>query len=342
MSHSTMTYRGRAGLRAAVAGVAVVCVNLLVSGQAGHVAASTRANTGVRATSMSFLWVQPLRNHPVHRLMQAGFLNECAKLHAQCEVVGNPSATIYDVPASTALANAALAAKHYGCVAAYDPDPSINTFIKKVSQQGYPVVTWHVLPKQGTVTGLDAATGENIPQVGQAAALAMGQKLGGRGVIAVTQGSFNLTENAMNASFVATMKAHYPGIKVLAPQLENFEPSAAVAKAVSILQGNPDVNAAFSTTGNGPQTWAGAQQQSGRKLVIIGMDYIRQNLDLVQSGKVFGLAAQPLYPEGAKAADLCAGLATGKKVPYYNYLPAKIITKGQLGPYYGYLKAAGE
>ena len=323
-------------------GAALICGSVLAAAHGGSVAASSHLARVAGAGPISFLWVQPLRNHPVHRLMQAGFLNECKRLAVSCDVVGNPSATVYDVPTSVALANAALSGKHYSCVAAYAPDPSIDPFIKKLGQQGYPVVTWHVLPKQGTVPGLMAATGEDIPQVGNAAALAMGQKLGGKGTIAVTQGSFNLTENAMATSFRTTMAAHFPGIKILPSQLENFEPSAAVAKAVSILQGTPAVNAAFSTTGNGPQTWAVAQQQSGRKLVIVGMDYIRQNLDLVTSGKVFGLAAQPLYPEGGKAADLCAGLAGGKKVPYYNYLAAKIIGKGDLAPYYSYLKQAGE
>jgi ribose transport system substrate-binding protein len=336
MTRSRFSGRGARAL-----GAAFICTGLLATSHGGNVAASSRPATASSAASLNFLWVQPLRNHPVHRLMQAGFLNECVKLGAKCDIAGNPSATVYDVPASVALANAALAGKHYNCVAVYDPDPSINPFIKQLGKQGYPVVTWHVLPKQGTVPGLDAATGENITQVGNAAALAMGKKLGGHGTIALTQGSFNLTENAMAASFRATMKAHYPGIKILASQLENFEPSAAVAKAVSILQGNPSVTAAFSTTGNGAQTWYGAEQQSGRSLVIVGMDYIRQNLDLVKAGKVYGLAAQPLYTEGSKAADLCGGLAAGKKVPYYNYLDAKIITKNDLAPYYGYLKAAG-
>ncbi len=337
-----MSHKGHFVLRPLIAGASVACLALVGAAHAGGAAAATRSGAFAHAGTLNILWVQPLRNHPVHRLMQAGFLNECAKLHATCDIVGNPSATIYDVPATVALANAALASKHYGCVAAYDPDPSINPFIKKVSQQGLPVVTWHVLPKQGTVTGLSAATGENIPQVGQAAAMAIGQKLGGHGTVALTQGSFNLTENAMATSFRATMKAHYPGVMILSSQLEGFEPSAAIAKAVGILQGNPSVNAAFSTTGNGPQTWSGAEQQSGRKLAIIGMDYIRQNLDLVQSGKVFGLAAQPLYPEGAKTADLCVALASGRKVPYYNYLPASVVVKSQLAPYYRYLKAAGE
>ncbi len=45
------------------------------------------------AQEKALLWVQPMRDHPVHRLMQAGFLAECKKLGYTCEVVGNPSAT---------------------------------------------------------------------------------------------------------------------------------------------------------------------------------------------------------------------------------------------------------
>jgi ribose transport system substrate-binding protein len=333
---------GFSGRIARIVCAGFICSFLVAGSQSGHVVAANHAAGVSNATTLNFLWVQPLRNHPVHRLMQAGFVNECKKLGVNCDIVGNPSATVYDTPASVALADAALASKKYSCIAAYDPVPDINPFIKKMGQAGYPVVTWHVLPKQGSVPGLVAATGENIPQVGDAAALAMGTKLGGKGLIAVTQGSFNLTENSMAASFRSTMKAKFPGITVLASQLENFEPSAAVAKAVSIIQANPGLTAAFSTTGNGVQTWYGAERQTGKQLVVVGMDYIRQNLDLVNSGKVYGLAAQPLYPEGAKAADLCMGLAQGKKVPYYNYLAASIITKGQLAPYYSFLKQAGE
>jgi ribose transport system substrate-binding protein len=337
-----MIIRRSAGLTARVVGAAFICLSLFAAGNGGIAAAATHQAGASPAKTVNILWVQPLRNHPVHRLMQAGFLNECKKLGAHCDVVGNPSATVYDVPASVALAGAALAGKHYSCVAVYDPVPSINPFIAKLGKEGYPVVTWHVMPKQGSVPGLDAATAENITQVGNAAAMAMGKKMGGKGTIAVTQGSYNATEDPMAAAFRATIAAHFPKIKVLSSQLENFEPSAAVAKAVNILQGNPSVTGAFSTTGNGPQTWAGAERESGRSLVIIGMDYIRQNLDLVKSGKVFAVAAQPLYPEGAKAADLCNSLAMGKKVPYYNPLAAKIVTKADLAPYYGYLKQAGE
>jgi ribose transport system substrate-binding protein len=289
----------------------------------------------------NLLWVQYMRDHPVHKLMQAGFLNRCKEIGYHCEVVGNTGAN-EDVPATIPLAEAALSREKFGAVAVYALDPAMRPFIARLARDGYKVVTWHSIPKQGEVKGLLAATGEDISGAGVNAAIAMGEKLGGHGVVALTEGSFNTEENQKAAAFRATMQAKYPDIKVLEPQLEGFEPSAAKAKAVSILQGHPEVTGAFSTTGNGPQTWAGAARTAGVKIIIIAMDYIRQNLDLVKSGEVYGVVAQPLYEEGAKVADLGAALAEGKEVPYENVLPAKVLTAADLAPYYDLLIAAGQ
>jgi ribose transport system substrate-binding protein len=294
------------------------------------------------AAEKSLLWVQPMRDHPVHRLMQAGFLSKCKELGYTCEVVGNPSATNYDVAASIPLSEAALARTKFGAVAVYGPGPEIFPYIGKLGAEGIPVVTWHVLPKEGSVAGLKAATGEDIKAAGTAAADSLGDKLGGKGTIALTQGSSNDTENTMSDSFRAEIKAKYPNIKVLDTQMEGFEPSAAESKAVGILQGNADVVGAFSTTGNGVQTWSGAARKADRKIVIIGMDYIRQNLDIIKSGAAYGLVAQPLFEEGAKTAELAAALAEGKTIPYLNPLPAKVITAADLAPYYKILDDAGQ
>lgn len=299
--------------------------------------------TGLAAAQeKSLLWVQPMRDHPVHRLMQQGFLDKCKELGYTCEVVGNPSATNWDVAGTLPLAEAAISRTKFDAIGVYGPDPAIFPFISKLAREGFPIVTWHVLPAEGTVEGLKAATGEDIPNAGSNAAIAIGDKLGGKGTVAITQGASNDTENLMSDSFRKTLAEKYPDIKTLDTQMEGFEPSAAEAKAVAILQGNPDVNAAFSTTGNGIQTWSGAARKTGRDVVIIGMDYIRQNLDIVKAGGAYGIVAQPLYEESAKTAELLAALAEGKTVPYLNPLPAATITAKDLDPYYKILESAGQ
>jgi ribose transport system substrate-binding protein len=312
--------------------ISLVCLLVIVAGLSRSPANAAERN--------HLLMVQPLRNHPVTRIMQAGFLNRCRELGDACEVVGNASATSLDVSATIALAEAALARQRFSAVGVFALDQSIYPFISKLSREGLPVVTWHVVPPVGTVPGLSAATGEDVTQVGYDVATAMGQKLAGVGAVAITQGSFNVEENTKAAAFARSMRERFPKMKLLEPQLEGFEPSTAKSKAISLLQGHPEITGVFSTTGNGAQTWAGAARAVDRKLVIIGMDYIRQNLDLVRAGEVYGLVAQPLYEEGARAAELASALARGTRVSYVNVLPAKVITVNDLQMYYAILAKA--
>lgn len=226
-------------------------------------------------------------------------------------------------------------------VASFDGIIVIGQTILLVAGE-FDLSTWHVLPPEGTVQGLKAAVGEDIPNAGFNAAVAIGEKLGGKGTVAVTQGASNDTENTMSDAFRNTMAEKFPDIKVLAVEMDGFDPSAAEAKAVAILQGNPDVTAAFGTTGNSIQTWSGAAHNTGRDVTIIGMGYIRQNLGLVKSGAACGLVAQPLYEESAMVAVFLGDLAQGKTVTYMSPLPAPVVTAAGLEPYYKILESAGQ
>ena len=200
---------------------------------------------------------------------------------------------------------------------------------RKLGSEGFPVVTWHVLPPEGSVAGLKAATGEDIAAGRRPTRrVAMGDKLGGKGTVALTQGSFNDTENAHVGMLSARrMAAKYPGIKVLdtadgrlrAVRRRRPRPSR-------ILQGNPRRDRRLldhrqrrpDLVGRGPQ---GRTATSS----IIGMDYIRQNLDLVKSGAAYGIVAQPLYEEGAAdRRPRGRNSPQGRAVRYLNPLPAKV------------------
>jgi ribose transport system substrate-binding protein len=199
------------------------------------------------------------------------------------------------------------------------------------------VVTPHFTSFTQADSGLTAVVGADVPAYGKAVADAMGDKLAGKGTVAVTQGSFNQTENLAATSFGDEMKAKYPGIKVLPAQEEGFDQAGAIAKAEAIIQGNPDITGAFSTTGAGPTTWSTAAADTNKKdLVIISMDYTRPNLDLVKAGKVYGLVAQPLYDEFYQAVALVGQAIDGKTVQYKNLLPAPVIFLADLDKYYAF------
>ena len=184
----------------------------------------------------------------------------------------------------------------------------------------------------------------------------MGDELRERGVtegsLAITQGNFNTVENLVAETFAATIEAEYPEFTPLESQEEGFDPPVAIAKASAIIQANPDIVGALSTTGAGPTTWARAAEENGLadgEIVIISMDYTRPNLDLVKDGKVFGLVGQPLVAEFRECVYLMDKELRGEEYDYANPMAAPIITFDDLDEYYAlndkveeYLGAAPE
>jgi ribose transport system substrate-binding protein len=211
--------------------------------------------------------------------------------------------------------------------------PDFYPYIKDLSNAGINAVVPHFPINQGDAPGLKANLGADPVAYSKAAAEAIGQKINGKGTVAVTEGSFNTVEDSAAKSFAATMNQEFPNVKVLAPQEEGFEVPTAVAKAVSIINNNSDIVGAFSTTGGGATTWATAQDQSKKQLVIIGVDYTRQNLELIKAGKVYAVVAQPLYDEAVQSVILLDKLLKGETVPYKTVLPSPLVTADKVDTY---------
>ncbi len=283
--------------------------------------------------------IQFLKGHPVHRLMQLGFEEGCDDLGAECDMLLTDSTSPVDM---IPLAEQALA-QGYDGVVLYAVDDSFFPTIQKFNDAGIPVVTPHFTSFEQEESGLTAVVGADVVAYAIAAAEAIGEQMGGEGVVAVTVGSFNETENLVAETFKATLNEQYPDITVLDPQEEGFDQAQAIAKAVAIIQGNPDISGAFSTTGNGPTTWGRAAEETGKEgLTIISMDYTRPNLDLVSEGLVYGLVAQPLYEEFYASVDLLLKSLNGESFEYRNLLPAPVITLEDLDKYYAFNDRAEE
>ncbi len=284
-----------------------------------------------KAIGKKFYWVQPMKGHPVHQMTQIAFKEGCIKYGYQCEIIGTDA---WDLAGTIALAEQALAKGDVAGMAIWTGNPAWNPFIERAGKAGVPVILPHFPVTEGSVPGATGIISCDPAAYAKEAAREIGQAIGGKGSVAITQGSFNTTENMVSESFTAAMKEFYPDVKVLAPEEEGFDAPKAISKAASILQSHPDVVAALSTTGGGPTTWAGAQREAGRKIIAVGMDYTRVNLDLVKDGAVYGVIGQPLWEESFGAAELLDKVVRGEKIPWWTKLPAPFITKDNLAPYY--------
>ncbi len=281
-----------------------------------------------------FIYIGNGQGHPVIALLIQGFVDACEKYDAECKVLVRPGFEDSDF---IALQEQALAMGSSGWVtSAYSPFRPLSL---KAIEQGIPVTTFHTPITPEDLPGSLAWVATNITQYGKDAADAIADKIACKGKVAITQNTFNDTENEASRSFTEQMKLRCPDVVVLDPEIEGGDVPVAIAKAASILVAHPDLTAAFGTTGGSPTTWAKSLEQSGRKpgdVVVIGMDYTRVNLDLVKSGWVYALVGQPLYEETFRCVELLIDYLYGRDVSFDNYYPSPIITIDDLDKYYEY------
>lgn len=301
---------------------------------------TTAGDAGAKECSVEgkkIQYVGPLKSNPVLQVMAAGFTEKADELGFDGEVMLTEDA---DPQRVLALGQQALAQGSDGMVLqAFDP--SLYPLIKQASDQGIPVVVTHSPVPDGESLGLKQTIRPDPERYGAEAAAAIGEEIGGRGVVAVTQGSLNPTENLAAESFTSAMAEQFPDVKVLKSQVEGFEPAAAIARASSILQGDKEIVAAFSTTGGGVKTWSSAADESGRRVVVVGMDYTRPNLDLIRSGRAFAVVAQPIFEEHALAVEALRDVICGEEVEAEVLPESPIVTRENADEFYAILDKAG-
>lgn len=279
-----------------------------------------------------FRHIGPNRSHPVVRTILLGFEDACKDLQVDC--VNNAFEGV-DFTLMVPQVDIAISQGSSGVIAFVDK--AVYESDKRLIDAGIPVMNIHTKVTKEELPGLLGWVAPDADLYAKNAALAMGEKLGGKGTVIVSQGNLNDLENRVTEIFTATMKEKYPEIVVLPPIMEGFDIPAAIAIAEPALLKNPEINGAFGTTGNSAVTWAKALEASGKKpgeVTVIGMDTVRQNLDLVEAGWVYALVSQPLYSEEYKAVEILVANLKGEKVNYDNLLEAPLVKKGETKKYY--------
>lgn len=274
------------------------------------------------------------RQHPVVRTMALGFFEACRDLKLTCKDYSTEGVdwNLFASAADQIVAQGSSGAVMFVDKIVYEQN-------NKLIRAGIPLATIHVQVDPNALPGLLAWVATDAGDYAKRAAVLLGDKLGGKGKILITQGDLNDVENDVTKVFKATLKEKYPNIVTVGPEMEGFDPVQAIAKVSAFLVSNPDAKAAFGTTGGSPSAWAKAASALGKKpgeLLIVGMDYTRENLDLVKSDQVFALVGQPLYEETYRAVEVLNAKNTGKPVQFANLYPAPLILKADIDRYFGY------
>jgi len=287
-----------------------------------------------------FRFIGTNREVPVVKIMIAGFLQACTDFQLQCELMtvdGN------DIAKSVELTEQSVSLGSSGILATVY-DKAWYGAVNKAIASGIPVVNGHFPMTSDILPGLKGwVAPDNVAYAIQAADL-LAKTIGdAKGSIAITSSTTNDGENAVAKAFRDEFKVANPRVKILDVQFETTDPAKAIAVTSAIIQANPDLLGAFSTTGGGATAWAASARENNLaagKLVIIGMDASRENLDLVKNGEVLAVVAQPLYQEMYEGVVLLLETRIGLPIPYENVLPAPLVMKADVQPYYDILKKA--
>jgi ribose transport system substrate-binding protein len=282
-------------------------------------------------STKTIMCVLPIKGHPVFQNVRAGFLNKAKEMGYNVQVAGidGVDEAQYIAACETAIAN------NVDGIMIWPLGPYLYPTTEKLHNAGIKVVAPHVPTPEGKDHGFDANFSADPVAYGKEAALAIGNALNGKtGTVAISQTAFNILENDAAKSFKETLESNFPNLKALDPIEEGSELAAATQKNAALIQANPDILGAYSTTGGGCQSWAAAKRETGRSdLIVIGMDYTEANIDLVKNGEVYGFIAQPVYEEAEYSVEILDKLLRGEEVPYFTPLDAPVVTVGDLDYY---------
>lgn len=278
----------------------------------------------VEEKQLNLHFISTLRGHPVVRITSAGFYKACMDMGYNGKLLAPEG---HDVEALIRYFEQAIVENSDGILSWSTAVEAFYPVIKKARAAGIPVIEVHcILPEPVA----NAYVGPDQAKAAYEVADWMIQKLTiergiTEGKIAITQGSFNDTENYWAEKFTERINEKYPQFEVLEPVEEGFDVAVAIQRAVSILLAHPNVVGAYSTTGGGPVTWGKAKDEAGREdVVAIGMDTTPMAMEMLLKDKVEGLVCQSLFEESYRAVELIRDIYAGKKVKYWNYIESSL------------------
>ena len=115
--------------------------------------------------------------------------------------------------------------------------------------------------------------------------------------------------------FLNEMKAKHPNIKIVSVQYGAGDhlKSAEIAKAD--LQANPNLKGIFGANEGSAEGAAIGVKESGKKVVLIGYDSGKEQMDAIRSGLMLGAITQNPVGIGACVVDSAVKALKGEKLP---------------------------
>jgi ribose transport system substrate-binding protein len=292
---------------------------------------ATASAQKVPATSVSgdtFVLVNGDNADPFFLTIWKGALAEAAKYGVHLVEQAPPT---FDAPTQVSYLNDEIAKKVNGIILSPDADQGFAQSMATAKKDGIPIVlvnsdsTFNNNPDK-----ISAFTSSQI-LLGDLAAKAMGTLLHGKGTVGVINSvAGSLGDEQRGTSFISTMKADYPGIKVLGEQYDLDDRATADSMATDLMEAHSDLSGIYgvdSFTGQGVGAAIEAAHKTG-SIKVVAIDAEPQEVTLLKAGVIQALIAQAPYNMGVGAVqDLVADLqGSMSSIKALNVLPPQEVT----------------
>ncbi|MEV8308578.1 substrate-binding domain-containing protein [Streptomyces flavidovirens] len=197
--------------------------------------------------------------------------------------------------------------------------------VRAANKAGVPVVAADRGVNKADTAALVAS--DNVAG-GKLAAKALAEKLGGKGEIAVLQGTAGTSASRERGSGFAEGLRAYPGVKVVARQPADFDRTKGLDVMTNLLQSNPRITGVFAEN---DEMALGAVKalgsKAGKSVHVVGFDGTPDGLKAVGAGTLYASVAQQPRELGKIAVRNAVEAAQGKKVDSVVKVPVKVVTK---------------
>ncbi len=279
---------------------------------AGPAAAAADAAAGgggsASVSADTYVFLPKSLNNPYWVDARKGMEAEAKKLGVKAQFLGPDTD---DAGQQVAIFESILAKKPAGIAVSPNDPGSVTNIVKMAHDAGIPVIAWDGPVPDSAVRGY---IGTNNVTAGEKEAEALITALGGKGKVAVVIGSLSAPNLNQRMQGLKKGLEKAPGIQVVATEESGESIADAQAKAETILQAHPDLNAFAGVSGADVPGVVGALTSANKcgSIKVVGFDVVPQGVEGMKKGCVDALIAQKPFGMTAQALQILVGFKTGK------------------------------
>ncbi|MDR0847612.1 MAG: ABC transporter substrate-binding protein [Propionibacteriaceae bacterium] len=253
--------------------------------------------------------------HQFWQAVKSGAEARAAELGVEIEFIGPASES--EVEAQMTMLDNALAKKPAAIgFAALDSQAAAGT-LTKIKDAGIPVIAFD----SGVDSDIPLTTAATDNKVAaKEGAKHMCELIGNKGKVAlIVHDQVSKSGTDRRDGFLEGMKEYCPDVTVLEPQYGGGDQAKSADIAKSIMTANPDLSGIFgSNEGSAIGALKGVQEANmAGKIVLIGFDSGKAQLDAIRSGEMNGAITQDPVGMGAAVVQAAVDAIDGKTLPKF-------------------------